>query len=215
MFIWLPTWFKIKYPDIARSLLVNRNRLTSPYDIHMMLKHILELSGRTATLPPAISCPECQSIFNEIPWKRSCQECGIATHWCTCDDYIAANITETTIQNVVNFVLESINQIVEKKGLTHFNSTEPLCAHLTLKRIILARENKVLNKNSTNQFRNYLVSFVASSDAKFESTVRSYRAGNTFEITGSISRINAYKGQSDCVQDNYLKKYCLCTKKMN
>lgn len=179
----------------------------------MTLKHILELSGRTATLPPAISCPECQSVFNEIPWKRSCQDCGIATHWCTCDDYNVVNITENVVQNVVNFVLESINQIVEKKALTHFNSTEPLCAHLTLKEIILARESKALDKNSTNQFSDYLVLFKASSDAKFESTVRSYRNGNAFEITGSISRINAYKGQSDCVQDNILKKYCLCTKK--
>lgn len=40
MFIWLPEWFKDKHPEFVRSLRVNKNRLTSPFDIHMTLKHV-------------------------------------------------------------------------------------------------------------------------------------------------------------------------------
>lgn len=84
MFIWLPSWFKRQHPEIVQNLKINRNRLTNPYDIHMTLKQVLELSGRVENLPPASSCPECRSIFKETVFNRSCSSAAIAAHWCAC-----------------------------------------------------------------------------------------------------------------------------------
>ena len=81
IFIWLPEWFRNEHPEIVQALKINRNRLTNPYDLHMTLKHVLELSGRIENLPSAISCPTCQSIFTEVPWNRSCDDAMIASHW--------------------------------------------------------------------------------------------------------------------------------------
>lgn len=71
IFIWLPEWFRAEHPEIVQALKINRNRLTNPYDLHLTLKHILELSDRTTKLPPAKSCESCQSLFLEMPWNRS------------------------------------------------------------------------------------------------------------------------------------------------
>ena len=215
MFIWLPQWFKDKYPEIVQSLKINRNRLTNPYDIHMTLKHALELSGRVENLSPAPSCPECQSIFNVMPWNRSCTESGIEAHWCACAAYTTIDKKDPVVKKAVKFVIDYINKDLEKKARMP-NSTKPLCAHMYLKSIILAKKSEINLKNSTNQYVDYLLMFdVSPSNAKFESTVRSYHYDDkkAFEITGSISRLNEYASQSYCVSVDNLKKYCFCIKR--
>lgn len=214
IFIWLPQWFKDKYPDIVQSLKINRNRLTNPYDLNMMLKHILELSGRVEHLPNSLSCPDCQSVFNTMPWNRSCIDAGIEAHWCACSAYTPLSVKNPIIVKAVKFVIESINKELEKKARLP-NSTKPLCARMYLKSISNARKSETFNPNTTNEYVNYLIVFdVMPSNAKFESTVSSFKHGKTnFEITGSISRLNEYSSQSYCVDKDYLKKYCFCIKR--
>lgn len=214
IFIWLPQWFKEKYPEIVQNLKINRNRLTTPYDLHMTLKHILELSERVEPLPTALSCPNCQSIFNEMPWNRSCTESAVEAHWCACSAYTNINPKSTVVIKAVKFVIDSINKELEKKARAP-NSTKPLCARMYLKSITLARKSETFNPNTSNEYVNYLVLFeVMPSGAKFESTISSFKHGKkNFEITGSISRLNEYSNQSYCVNNDYLKKYCFCTKK--
>lgn len=214
MFIWLPQWFKTKYPDIVQSLKINRNRLTTPYDVHMTLKHALELSGRIDNLPAPVSCPECQSIFNVVPWNRSCAEAGIEAHWCACAAYSTIDTKDSVVKKAVKFVIDTINKDLDKKARMP-NSTKPLCAHMYLKSIMMAKKSLTMDKNSTNQYVDYLLMFdVSPSNAKFESTVRSYSFGKkAFEITGSISRLNEYASQSYCVTVDNLKKYCFCIKR--
>lgn len=213
MFLWLPRWFKDKHPDIVQNIKVNRNRLTTPYDIHMTLKHVLELSGRIDNLPNSESCPECQTVFNVVPWNRSCSESGIEAHWCTCTPYDAINKNDVVVRKAVKYVIDYINKDLDKKARMP-NSTKPLCAHMYLKNIILAKKSLTNLANSSNQYVDYLLMFdVSPSNAKFESTVRSYQYDKkVFEITGSISRLNEYASQSTCVNVDNLKKYCFCNR---
>lgn len=180
----------------------------------MTLKHALELSGRIDNLPPPVSCPECQSIFNVVPWNRSCADSGIEAHWCACAAYTTIDKSESVVKKAVKFVIDTINKDLEKKARMP-NSTKPLCAHMYLKSIILARKSETMKSNTTDQYIDYLLMFdVSPSNAKFESTVRSYHFGNkAFEITGSISRLNEYSSQSYCVNVDNLKKYCFCIKR--
>ena len=180
----------------------------------MTLKHALELSGRIDNLPPPVSCPECQSVFNVVPWNRSCADSSIEAHWCACTAYTTIDKRESVVKKAVKFVIDWINKDLEKKARMP-NSTKPLCAHMYLKSIILAKKSEVMKSNSTDQYIDYLLMFdVSPSNAKFESTVRSYQSGTkAFEITGSISRLNEYSSQSYCVNVDNLKKYCFCIKR--
>lgn len=204
MFIWLPKWFKDEHPEFARSLQANRNRLTSPYDIHMTLKHILELSGRADNLSSAVSCPDCQSVFREVPWNRSCADAGIEPHWCVCSVYTKIDIKETIVEKSVEFIIDSINNNLMEKARAPDGRS--LCHHLYLKKIVLAM------KAESKDFVDYVVKFdVLPSNARFESTVRSYKFEQiSMEIVGGISRLNEYGWQASCVRD--LRIYCFCKK---
>lgn len=200
MFIWLPKWFKNKHPVFARNLRENRNRLTSPYDIHITLKHIFELSGRSKNLSSAVSCPDCQTVLQVVPWNRSCSDAGISPHWCVCSAYKKAEENDIVVKMAAQSVIDSINKELMSKTETATN-----CSPLYLKKIILAM------KSESNDFVDYVVKFdVLPSNARFESTVRLRRESrqNSLEIVGGISRLNEYGRQANCV--NKLRRYCFC-----
>jgi hypothetical protein len=181
----------------------------------MTLKHILELSGRVQNMPPALSCPVCESIFKELPENRSCADAHIDAHWCTCLAYSTIDRKDTYAKKAVKFVVNYINTELEAKARMP-NSTKPLCAHLRLKSIISAKKSEITRVNATYSYLSYLLVFdVSPSNAKFETTVLYYpelKNNNTIEITGSISRLNEYSTQSACVTTDYLRKYCFCLK---
>jgi hypothetical protein len=183
----------------------------------MTLKNVLELSGRVENLPPATSCPDCQSLFVVVPYNRSCGDASIEAHWCACAVYSPVDSAkDPTVKKAVKFVIETINKDLEVNARMP-NSTNPLCAHMHLKSISSAKKSLTQQQNSTKQYTDYLLMFdVSPSNAKFESTVRSFKFGKkAFEITGSISRLNEYASQSYCVNKDNLKKYCFCIKRKN
>jgi hypothetical protein len=182
----------------------------------MTLKQILELSGRVDPQPPALSCTECQSIFKELPYNRSCSEAQIEQHWCTCTAYSTIDKKDNLVKQAVKYVINYINTELEKNARMP-NSTKPLCAQLKLKSIISAKRSTQEEAEVKDFLVSYLLVFdVSPSSAKFESTVTYFPHLNAknekFEVTGSISRLNEYSTQSACVNTDYLKKYCYCSK---
>ncbi|XP_058836492.1 uncharacterized protein LOC131693036 isoform X2 [Topomyia yanbarensis] len=209
IFIWLPEWFKEQHPEIVQALKINRNRLTNPYDFHATLKHVLELSERINNLPAPLSCANCQSLFQEMPWNRSCEETSIASHWCTCADFQKIDKNSKIVREAITFVIDSINHDLSEQQK---NMTKKLCARMQLKSISLAKMAKYSNAEIPHN--DYLLIFDGKpGSGKFESTVRHYYKQNTFEVTGSISRLNEYASQSECMHVDYLRKYCYCLRK--
>ncbi|XP_055538592.1 uncharacterized protein LOC129726053 isoform X1 [Wyeomyia smithii] len=209
IFIWLPEWFKEQHPEIVQALKINRNRLTNPYDLHVTLKHVLELSERIDNLPAPLSCANCQSLFQEMPWNRSCEETSIASHWCTCAAFEEIDKESKIVRAAVDFVIDSINQDLSDHQK---NLTKKLCAKMQLKSISLAKLAKYPNAEVPHN--DYLLIFDGKpGSGKFESTVRHYTKRGAFEVTGSISRLNEYASQSECMHIDYLRKYCYCLRR--
>jgi hypothetical protein len=194
-YIWVPQKIQIKNPKIVENLMKNRDRLTSPYDVHITLKHILNMSGGDVELS-AVSCPECQSLFEEIPLNRSCSDAGIDRHWCACSHFEEISVQIETVEKAVNYVIDNLN---------HQLSVEPKCSKLKLKKILSAR------RASQDSHNNYLVSFVTDpSNAELEATVSCDNECKDLKIIGAVSRLNRYGDQSYCVSDSELRKYCYC-----
>jgi hypothetical protein len=182
----------------------------------MTLKHILELSARIDPLPQALSCPDCQSIFKELPWNRSCADAKIDIHWCTCTVYTTIDKKDSIVKQAVNYVVNYINVNLDTNARMP-NSTKPLCTRLKLKSITSAKKSVNNDVDVTKKNLSYLIIFdVSPSNAKFETTVEYFpnflTRKDKFEITGSISRLNEYSTQSACVNTDNLKKYCYCLK---
>lgn len=204
IFIWLPKWFRDTNPDVVEALKINRNRLTSPYDLHMTLKHVLELSGRVPPQQPSLSCPNCQSLFREVPWNRSCDDISIASHWCTCKQQKDIDKNDPKVKQAVSYVIALLNDLLKR------DKAGKLCATLTLDYVSFARRAE--DFETFEPHYDYLVVFRAlPSSGWFEATVRYWISSEKFEITGSVSRLDSYASQSGCMKKDDLRKYCYCT----
>ena len=62
----IPSWFNDKYPDIVNSLKVNQDIITTPFDVHHTLHHILNLRETLVGT----------SLFSPLNPKRTCSEAG-------------------------------------------------------------------------------------------------------------------------------------------
>ncbi|XP_055914031.1 uncharacterized protein LOC129947481 [Eupeodes corollae] len=210
IFIWLPYWFRAKYPHFAKALEANKHRLTNAYDLHMTLKHILELTGRTGKLPQAEDCPNCQSLFYPVPAERACQDIAIDEHWCTCIPFEDVNKNDKIVLGAISAVLDNLNTyLMEGKFF-------PRCTKLKLKSVDIARKRYDFDNSLSNSegpaLDHYRVRFTVP-QGKFEASVSYSKTLKTYEIIDSVSRLDAYKETSECIEDGDAKKYCICDKK--
>ncbi|KAM8709224.1 hypothetical protein ACLKA7_016092 [Drosophila subpalustris] len=216
LFIWLPPFVRAEHPEFVDALRQNRNRLTTPYDLHMTLKHILTLSGRTGsleTLDGAKDCPQCQSLLLPVPLSRSCEDVAIEDHWCTCWSYNAVKKNSKTVRHLGERVVHYLNDYV-----TSFRngSLAHLCQPLTLQGISAAYKAKISQVDPSQAQIYWLTFSTAPNQALYEATVRYIKnmtSEDNVQVTGSVSRLNSYSGEADCMNDFAIKKYCYCRHK--
>lgn len=211
MFIWVPPSFRNEHPEKYANLLANKNRLTTPYDVHATLQEIV--NEEVETQPP-VSCPGCHSLFRKVAWNRSCDEAAITSHWCTCssDSELTGSSEETdaAVINAAYSILKTVNEHLKKKQKNSVKAGSS-CAVLTLSKVLSVRSRLYRTSLLRNVVEYVLVMQVSPSSALFEATWKS--DGSPVELN-DISRINMYGKQGDCVSGSSdLKKYCFCVKK--
>ncbi|CAG2179528.1 unnamed protein product [Oppiella nova] len=191
----------------SRNLTVNEHRLTTPFDIHSTLKHILEGKPNT-TLKYGLS------LLEEIPYNRSCDSIPILEHWCGCQTSQPIHDLHS-VRPMAEFVVTKLNDLLHDKYSN-------VCLNLTFGETLSAFEQQMNDKvlrylKSDNEdimvseVKHYLLTIrVHPSDGVFESTVHLNTTSHQMLIIGDISRINLYANQSHCVDSPWLKKYCFC-----
>ncbi|XP_055910016.1 uncharacterized protein LOC129944538 isoform X2 [Eupeodes corollae] len=211
MFIWLPPGLKNSHTEFVNALSVNKNRLTNPYDLHMTLKHILELSGRVNKSEPSQGCPKCQTLLKPVPHSRSCDDAAIEDHWCTCIPYTSIYKGSNVVTKIAKYSINYINDYVAdfKNG-----SVADRCALLSLSEVQSAyRALHGVDASTNVTTETYRIIFITKPNyGLFEATVRYTIETENMEVTGSISRLNSYASDSSCVSDGGAKKYCSCGK---
>lgn len=207
MFIHLPEWFRNKHPEFVDALNMNRNRLTNPFDLHMTLKHIVQLSNPDYVITPATSCPKCQSLFTTVPRNRSCKDASIPSIWCTCRPHQPHNKNDIDTKRAVQFVIDHINQIL-RNFTKHDNHKHRLCTELKLNTIFDVRTLE--GSDAIGSYIDYLLQFETSPfDSWFESTVR-FRSSIGFEINGDVTRIDGMESKLNCVDVDSIRDFCFC-----
>ncbi|XP_073842350.1 uncharacterized protein isoform X2 [Musca autumnalis] len=218
VFLWLPPRLRHKYPSFVNALNANKNRLTNPYDTHMTLKHILEMTGRVKErekLAPADACPKCQSLLRPVPHNRSCQDAAIEPHWCTCLLYENIYKNSKTVLDLTHLLIGYINDFV---ATFHNKTYAKLCVPLKFDSVDSAYRTTQLEtkeNGTTKTVDIYRVTFYTKPNkGLFEATAIYDPITGFMEVTGEISRLNTYASDSDCVSDGGAKKYCSCRKKI-
>ncbi|XP_075160865.1 uncharacterized protein LOC142233734 isoform X2 [Haematobia irritans] len=218
VFLWLPTKLRRKYPEFVNALNVNKNRLTNPYDTHMTLKHILEMTHRVKDankLAKADACPKCQSLLKPMPQNRSCKDAAIEAHWCTCLPYENIYKNSKTVLNLTHLLIDYINDYV---ATFRNKSFAKLCVPLKFDSVDSAYRTTQLETDPGGAVKTidiYRITFYTKPNkGLFEATAIYDPLTSHMEVTGEISRLNTYSGDSDCVTDGGAKKYCSCRKKI-
>ena len=212
----LPKWFKQTYPEAHKNLMINRQRLTTPFDIYETMQDLLtpeflkksSIQTRSKEIFEKSVLPRSTSLFLKVSPNRTCETAGIANHWCTCFERKDILITDDRSKKAAIFIVEYMNDLL--KSYTN-------CTKLSLNLILFAN----LEVNSDN-FKEHIKRKKSLYDliigietkpsmAKFEATVRiPVNENGKLHILGTISRINKYGNQSQCIDDNKLKLYCDC-----
>ncbi|XP_037958660.1 uncharacterized protein LOC119688092 isoform X3 [Teleopsis dalmanni] len=208
-----PKWFKSRYPRAYKNLETNANRLTTPFDVHEMLNDLvnlqnledaniksreIELADSTEGLPRGIS------PFLTIPGKRTCENAGIAAHWCTCHQRQELQTTDARVQRAARYIVKLIN---------HRIKDHILCRTLYLNSILtaeIAKPHINIIKDVNNEYSVDVTLRIQTKPglAIYEFTVR--MTNYTIDLTGTISRLNIYSSQSYCIDEKPLKMFCYC-----
>lgn len=202
LFLFLPRWFYKNYPKQSAILKANTDKLTSVYDLYMTLQDILVLSGKQTFVKPASACPLCKSLFEEIETERSCQDAGVAQHWCACNNLKEINPKNYLAQEAALSVIKEI----EARGHINKNRTKK-CKQFELRRIISADISEMVH-----QWDNFIViNFETTLNVTFEATVELVPTPNGFKYNVKIiKRLDLYENYGNCVDNANLKPYCYC-----
>lgn len=233
LFIVPPTTFPQKYTNAVKNLLKNRRQLTTHFDLYETFRDLSDLDANLANesvekrsheLLETEPMPRGISLFLPIPASRSvenlrfiehrviglnCRTCylaGISPHWCTCHEKQELSTTDRRVLKSARLIVKQLNKIIK---------SFPQCQPLSLNSISTANvfssslDIKEIEKDE-NKFSDITVRLQTKPGfAEFESTVRVFNNGSA-NMTGTISRINLYGKQSQCVDDYEVKLYCFC-----
>ncbi|GFS58625.1 uncharacterized protein TNIN_304811 [Trichonephila inaurata madagascariensis] len=195
MFLMFPDWFLKKYPSYTKNLEINKNRLTTPYDIHATLLHLLDIERETFYTLHG------QSLFTEISPERTCADAMIAKHWCTCLTHKVVPTDDTNVRQAALSVVRKLNKLLKP----YFK----FCAPLKMSKVLDARIVQPSESLVEVVTKDYLITLlVIPSGAIFEATVQVKK--NQFKVSDDVSRINKYGNESDCIHDPSVTKYCYC-----
>jgi len=111
--IYLPQWFKQKYPAKLNNLKVNSNLLTTPFDIYATIRELTCLKPLEKNHDfPMRSI----SLLEKINLKRSCDSIPVSDHYCACvQNWISVKISDPKIKEAVLFAIQIINQITSSQ----------------------------------------------------------------------------------------------------
>jgi hypothetical protein len=221
-FFRLPPSLKASHPLWYANLRTNSHRLTSPFDLYSTLRDILSIAKASSNetvedssnTNSSSTINETSSDLNKVapsffdigPKNRTCETSGIPQKYCIC------GVTPHLFQNK-ELIAKSSNLIVSQIN-KYLEPMKNSCVVLEYKKSVYAREvgngEKWNNLGKIEGYTDHILALETKpGDGRFEGRVRSWNNGLQ-DVLGEISRINSYKGQSDCVEDYLLKNYCMC-----
>jgi len=218
--IYFPPSFRRRHARVYDTLVANRHRLVTPFDVHVTLRDLINFThvGDSDIMARGIS------LFSPIPAARTCHDAGIAPHWCACLDW--EDVTSHPPKGLIKSILAFLNDVTSQ--------VRNLCARLEVHSVKSVKRMRVgsdvLRFKKSSDFHGHIpdMSDVMTRDLEqFQVTLVTSPGGGMFEVAASrseaspggfsvsqrtVSRINRYGDAPWCVADSlpHLRPFCFC-----
>ncbi|CAH2086659.1 unnamed protein product [Euphydryas editha] len=203
LFLWVPYDFRRMYINEYKNLIINQNRLITPYDLHLTLWDIIVKSKILVNKINAEDCPYCESIFKEISPYRNCTDAYVDEKWCTCHGMTSVDHKDIdahqTVELVVNYLQDKMKNI----------KTTPCmkCIVLNLKKVLRIHTYRDESLKSTY----YILAIVMTpGDVAYEATI--VKRNGQLNIINPTYTISPYNIRGSCVVEPNHRSYCVCEK---
>ncbi|RUS91507.1 hypothetical protein EGW08_000728 [Elysia chlorotica] len=198
-----PDWFLKKYPDIARTLRTNTQRLTTHFDTRQTLIDLMYFKGQEPT--PPHRGRHGISLFREIPASRTCEAASIPWDQCLCGQGVEKFLD--TNSSEAKALAEALLRAVQSRS-------EPAqCETYRLDQLLQVGALS-LPTAWTKEKKRFMVASVRLTvqpgGAMFEATVNMNLNTNETSVGSKIERLNMYKGEVECRPTSLEQMFCYC-----
>ncbi|KAL3985846.1 hypothetical protein ACH3XW_40330 [Acanthocheilonema viteae] len=193
--------------QLILNLKKNSRKHTSQYDIYATLYDIAQYARKKSfqkwdehdfskEFGKIRGGIRAKSLLRPIRYDRTCEEMEIPDQYCICKkQWYKMDIHNENVTKAAQFIINKINDYLKEK------STDEKCETLHLKEVISAEyiEEQSLLK---------IVISASPSEGKYEAQV--LQKNDNFEMSAKIIRVNSYKNQSNCVENEDIRPLCYC-----
>ncbi|KAF8773886.1 hypothetical protein HNY73_016497 [Argiope bruennichi] len=186
MYIHAPKWFLDQYPEIAKNLQINQNRLMTLFDVHATMVHMLDLG-------------KCQEDRSKVTLGKNNAE--------------VINATQAIVDDI-NSKLQPYDgkcEILEVDTISDARvgkANERVLKYWKM-------ENDVINRTlwmveGVPSIDDYMITLITKpGGGVFEGTVRHNPYDNSYNVLG-VNRISLYGNTSWCIDSLKMKIFCYC-----
>ncbi|XP_022821002.1 uncharacterized protein LOC111352639 [Spodoptera litura] len=204
VFILMPPSFRTQYKLAYHNLNVNKERLTTPFDLHETLVDLIDMSAITKTEilkrnSGFYTHNRGISLFLPIPKNRTCDMAGIRALWCACYNDVNVEPNSPILMDAVSYFTNKTNEMLK---------SYPQCLKLIVDDIIIAKE-MIPIYTRYNEWRDFnMVVRMAPGGGMFETIMRFYN--NSWTIVDRVKRLNFPDFGTMCIEDATIKLFCFC-----
>ncbi|CAD5227841.1 unnamed protein product [Bursaphelenchus xylophilus] len=220
---------RVAYENLKK----NKGRLTTPFDLHPTLLDILHFPSVEMLKTPQDPAKNRElSLFREVPESRTCEQAGIASHWCTClswEDAFKSDQQKELSTLLAEGIVKTINDYTKPE--------RKLCSEIRLEKVISAKRlipnEDLLKYNGVKDADGFVPKLEGNTKATFftyqiklqtQPGAAIYEATVNYDVTGpeltvdfrSISHVNKFGDKPHCIIDKnyFLATYCVCYDKV-
>ncbi len=107
--VYMPPWFRKKFPSAVKNLKTNVWRLTCNFDVYETMVDIVLNQIGNETRPRLKN--RGYSLFSPIPKSRTREDADIHPHYCVCQQEIELDIQNSTVISAAKYALDTIKLI--------------------------------------------------------------------------------------------------------
>jgi len=198
LFMLTPRKLLKKFPELDSVLTANQNKLSTPHDVHVTLKHLAVYPHS----PKGVAhMSYAKSLLTPLP-DRDCFSCGIPNNWCLCHEWVTVPASVPT-QKIAEYAMGKLNEFVQ--------NGKSICRSLVLQNII----GIVMTQAETSVFPTYRIEFsvVAPRSIIFRAFVTETVNGywmDQWDITQTTKWGKFVNCRPDVVSPPIEAQFCIC-----